>query len=143
MTPDLISLAASITVLPKWRWMPGMLTRNGDRIKVAAQYDDGRWRLDTSNSESIYSTGLGDAWKCNWYDINTGYDRGMAADAPLPDFTDAATGGCMLEMLGRCEVYMFANSVVVHHISTAAVGNGATLAEACARVAQARGVWSS
>lgn len=150
MTPELLTLADSVVALPGWRWMPGMLTRNGDRIKVAARYDDGRWRLDTSNNESIYNTGLDDAWKCNWYDIKTGRDREMAADAPLPDLTDAATGGCMLVMLGRCRAVpgpLGVGGVAVEVFDMDArmwspEQRGATLAEACARVALARGRWA-
>ena len=144
MTPDLLTLAAFVVALPGWRWMPGMLTTDGDRVHDAIQMLDGRWHLHMTSGVTITNArNEHDGWCRVLYSPVHEREVIHPSDAPLPDLDDAATGGCMLAMLGRCEVYMFAHSVEVHHISTAAVGHGATLAESCARVALARGMWSS
>ena len=135
MTPDLLTLTASVVALPGWRWMPGMLTTEGDRVWGVGT-DLGTLFLDLANRTAL----------C--FDEKHGWRRWLLdgsprtpCEPPLPDFTDAATGGCMLAMLdGQVGVAVGGDStmVAVDLLS----GEGATLAEACARVALARGRWA-
>lgn len=114
MTDDLRSLANDAVATPGWRWVPGMLSNHDARYLGA-----GLW-IDASSAGAVYA------------DPNQG---------EVPDLTDAATGGCMLALLGLCCVTVYRDSVVVA-AGDFVVLRAATLAEACARLARARGYWT-
>jgi hypothetical protein len=68
-------LARRAVAAPGWRWLPGMLTSTG--LRVLRVDDDG------------YTVG---------YKESMGYIWTLGNDA-LPDLTDAATRGCLLELI--------------------------------------------
>ena len=82
----LSEVGRKLTLTKSWRWMPGMLTLGGDRVKSVS--DDGRVLLDrgfvtldaASNWSVAYPT-------LDWSDF--------------PNAQDPATRGAMLEVLGR------------------------------------------
>lgn len=115
MTPDLLTLAASVVALPGWRWMPGMLSNHG------ARYLGGGLWIDASSAGAVFA------------DPNQG---------EVPDLTDAATGGCMLAMLGPCRVWIDSEGDAWMQEAGLDPEPFRTLAEACARVALARGRWA-
>lgn len=142
MTPDLLNLARAVTALPGWRWMPGMQTSVEDRIVDATQCVDGRWILDTNEGTVTNARAGHEGWRRTWYDQAQEVEKNFAADAPLPDLTDAATGGCMLAMLGDVAVEQIDGKVcIIWPPDGRAADRNVTLAEACARVALARGGW--
>ena len=73
----MVALAERAIACKGWRWMPGMLTTDGDRV----------WAV----SEDIDGPGQ---WL--WYDndIEDGHPEGRK----LPDLTDPATLGCLLAL---------------------------------------------
>lgn len=74
--------------LPGWRWLPGMagLTTMHDKVT--------RWRLYLGSGDLLCAQGE-----------PAGYIAGWETTAPImgavPDWTDPATGGCALVLLGR------------------------------------------
>lgn len=153
MTPDLLTLAAFVVALPGWRWMPGMLTTEGYRIYAVFQTVDGRWILQTSGGTVTNAQDGHDGWCRCLYDAGREREVIESVDAPRPDLDDDATGGCLLMLTrgeyrvsGRDEYRAFirVGEIVVENAATPGFGSlGATLAEACASLALARGVWSS
>lgn len=143
MTPDLLTLAAFVVALPGWRWMPGMLADDSDRIHDAIQMLDGRWHLHMTSGVTITNArNEHDGWCRVLYSPVHEREVVYPSDAPLPDLDDAATGGCMLAMLGPCSVSSVPGSIKLS-VSGIQVLYASTLAEACASLALARGVWSS
>ena len=128
MTPDLLTLARSVVALPGWRWMPGMLDTEGRRVLAVGR------------------DGLPCLWLTRHQYAVIGRDytprgRREAWAQAVPDLiTDAATGGCLLAMLGGQVGVAVADGSTMVAVDLQA-GEGATLAEACARVALARGRW--
>lgn len=142
MTPDILTLAASVVALPGWRWIPGMLLADGYRVVGSADYGDGMWALALSGGATLTNVN-GEGWR-----RILGEEEGEmkeSADAPLPDLTDAATGGGLLSLLGyeRGCIYPWAEGYRWRITIKAPLEPPcATLAEACARVALARGRWA-
>ena len=139
MTPELLTLAASVVALPGWRWVPGMLLTTGGRGCQATVYADGGILLDLGDGSEVTNE-LGDGGRRLTRPEES--ERDDPADAPLPDLTDAATGGCMLAMLGPCSVSSVPGSIKLS-ASDIQVLYASTLAEACASLALARGRWAT
>lgn len=141
MTPDLLDLARAVVALPGWRWMPaGILLTTGARVECADDHGDGRWVLWLSNGDTLDN--LGGQWQRSWHNEEREYVEITPTDAPLPDFTDAATGGCVLAMLGPCRVWIDSEGDAWMQEAGLDPEPFRTLAEACARVALARGRWA-
>ena len=119
MTPDLLALARAVIALPGWRWMPGMATQNKARV-IEVNKHGGLFHLYTA----LGAIPAEPQWPY------------------VPDLTDAATGGCMLAMLGDVAVEQIDGKVcIIWPPDGRAADRNVTLAEACARVALARGGW--
>ena len=119
MTPDLLALARAVIALPGWRWMPGMATQNKARV-IEVNKHGGLFHLYTA----LGAIPAEPQWPY------------------VPDLTDAATGGCMLAMLGPCRVWIDSEGDAWMQEAGLDPEPFRTLAEACARVALARGRWA-
>lgn len=143
MTSELLALARSAIALPGWRWMPGMLTRDG-RVLVATAYADGRWALEISGGVMVTDI-MREGWRRHWHDYE--HDRGMEEKIgpPLPDLDDAATGGCMLDLLGeeRASVYPWSDGFRWRLVHSQPFSEAMPLGVACARVAVSRRRWAT
>ena len=113
--------------LPGWRWMPGMRVRNGDVRQwgtLAAVHPDGHVDYWDPEFEELL-TGK----HPSWLDID-------------PD--DPATAGCLLALLGPCEVAYDDDDplcgpwsvAIPHHFRMAP-----TIGRACVAAAEALGRW--
>ena len=140
MTRD--ELARAIVALPGWRWMPEM------RVTL-------RRRTHTGVPAGSFVRLLCLTRRRVWL----AYDERGRTMATLPavavqrntlgalDLTDAATGGCLLVLLSQGEHRVSATCRpdgvwwVGERRTCGVSGEGATLAEACARVALALGRW--
>lgn len=82
----LIEIGRRLMITKTWRWLPGMLTLGGDRVKHVT--DDGRIFLDrgyvTLNDSNDWSV-----------------DYALIDNTDLPDASDASTQGSMLEVIHR------------------------------------------
>jgi len=101
-TPTLDELAKHVVTLPGWRWMPGMrlLGAYGDRYPVRVCVF-GERVFDTMDLDDL-----------EWWQQPGGLDTrdgGPYLGPYFPDFTDAATTGCLLalvrEALGWPDAY--------------------------------------
>jgi hypothetical protein len=137
--PTLDSLAVVAVTLPGWRWMAGMLaTAEGHKpLRLAVEEIPFVWWGSDGGKQD-------GAW-C------------LQGDA-VPDLTDPATAGCLLEMLGKgrpwedrvCDVILLPQnmhspatwSVRVARASRCYNGTHIHLAAACVLAAQARGGWT-
>ena len=119
MTHALLDLASAVVALPGWRWMPGMraMPQPGMIAVPVRLCDDKR---------------IGYHDEHDWP-----HDLGLR----VPDLTDPATGGCMLAMLGPCNVYLSDEGARIDHKDVLLTIHSATLAQVCARVALALGRW--
>lgn len=106
-------LARAVTQLPGWRWMPGMLTANGERV-LAVYADLVRYY-------------------CAEEDIAES-SRDLFGPEAVPDLDDEATGGLCLHLLGPAAD---ARSWLVDGTLMWCCSLGV----ACARVAVAIGRW--
>jgi hypothetical protein len=133
MSHDLSELAAAVVALPGWKWRQGM------QAAIPADVLRGYERSLIADG-SDYSFGVVGDWP------------GAVHPAAVPVLSDAATGGALLEMLMSAgwsvSVTLTGNAValsaerhgsgydIIHHTA------GASLGEACARVAVKFGRWA-
>lgn len=82
MTDEMIALARRAVACKGWRWMPGMLTDDGFRVR----------RVDR------------DGYRFGWYDSSYAYS--IRHDV-LPDFIDPATLGCLLALVREAHAVPF------------------------------------
>jgi len=123
--------------LPGWRWMPGMLDTEGDRWGGVTLHDGAREVLRAVTAPKQYAY----EWR----------DR-------LPDPDDPATAGCLLQLLGECNVsqrvwerkaisdlYPFTVRSMEYPADNrrnyGQRGVGTTLGRACIAAAEALGRW--
>lgn len=143
MTPDLLDLARAVVALPGWRPSVGLRTFTGwtciDVSGECATFAGPSTLEPMSDRVAVVHT----FWRTG---VAHSGDTAAWTDGPiLPDLTDAATGGCMLAMLVelRLVITTTGNSIAIGTAGPdGSFGAGATLAEACARVALARGRWA-
>jgi hypothetical protein len=125
MTRD--DLARAIVKLPGWRWMPGM--RSLDKTMGPARV--------------VLVRASGDHYVIKEQREVDGFR--LAAEG-WPDLTDAATGGCLLELLGDAvrHGHLCSDGWLIEYVNGGAgmpQADGSTLGAACARVALALGHW--
>lgn len=93
MTPEQTGIARRLVALPGWRWCEGMLL-------LPVGFEKERWLLCTVDSYSgkwgggAYQTTYG-----KWWGIANNDDPIDLSDGWLPDLTDPATGGVLLDAL--------------------------------------------
>jgi len=83
MTQDMIELGKLVASLKGFKWMPGMLDDEGDRVLSAKEGEAGRWYVEFFDKHGA----------CSASEIRTGDTE------QIPDLSDAATLGCLLALV--------------------------------------------
>lgn len=138
MNDEQTKLARELAAHPRFEWCPGMAARE---VSLSGNWQPGdyRWRI-TSGAPDLAAV-------TSEHDIHEAPYMPSAFERAVPDFTDDATGGALLGVLGAgwtCEHREAANGASVWHVYPRGYQEppethyGATLAEACARALLAR-----
>lgn len=80
---EAMDLGTRAVKCPKWVWMPGMMAaRNGQGLRLCVRFEEGPYWLGVDDSNQLRRVQIeGSAW--------------------IPDFSDAATLGCLARITNQ------------------------------------------